>query len=119
MGWQLYMEALQSDLVDIQGGTTGEGIHCGVMAGTVYTVLKTFCGLDVSHEMPGICPNLPDHWENVQFRFAFRDTVFRICISKKAVEISAENESNDDIFINIYGEKYLVERNQKLVVNQK
>jgi trehalose/maltose hydrolase-like predicted phosphorylase len=24
-GWELYMDALRSDLVDIQGGTTGEG----------------------------------------------------------------------------------------------
>ncbi|MCK4991335.1 MAG: glycoside hydrolase family 65 protein, partial [Bacteroidales bacterium] len=30
-GWELFMDALRSDLVDIQGGTTGEGIHCGVM----------------------------------------------------------------------------------------
>ena len=25
LGWGLYMDALRSDLVDIQGGTTGEG----------------------------------------------------------------------------------------------
>ncbi|MBT4551378.1 beta-phosphoglucomutase family hydrolase [bacterium] len=32
---ELYKEALESDYVDIQGGTTGEGIHTGVMAGTI------------------------------------------------------------------------------------
>jgi len=35
LSWQLYMDALTSDYNDIQGGTTGEGIHAGVMAGTV------------------------------------------------------------------------------------
>lgn len=33
--WDLYLEALTSDYIDIQGGTTKEGIHAGVMAGTV------------------------------------------------------------------------------------
>ncbi len=31
--WDLYNDALQSDYVDIQGGTTAEGIHMGVMTG--------------------------------------------------------------------------------------
>ncbi len=35
----LYKEALASDYEDIQGGTTGEGIHAGVMAATVYMAM--------------------------------------------------------------------------------
>ncbi len=53
MGWNLYLDALRSDLVDIQGGTTGEGIHCGVMAGTVYEVISTYAGLDLGGECAG------------------------------------------------------------------
>ena len=55
----MYMDALKSDLVDIQGGTTGEGIHCGVMAGTVYKALCIFGGLDISGDIPSICPGPP------------------------------------------------------------
>ncbi len=33
--WELLTEALESDLLDIQGGTTAEGIHLGAMAGSV------------------------------------------------------------------------------------
>jgi hypothetical protein len=32
--WQLFRQALESDVADVQGGTTQEGIHMGVMAGT-------------------------------------------------------------------------------------
>jgi trehalose/maltose hydrolase-like predicted phosphorylase len=35
MSWNLFREALESDICDIQGGTTHEGIHLGAMAGTV------------------------------------------------------------------------------------
>src|SRR5690606_36631729 len=31
---QYYAEALQSDVSDLQGGTTQEGVHLGAMAGT-------------------------------------------------------------------------------------
>ena len=30
-----FSEALESDILDIQGGTTPEGVHLGAMAGTV------------------------------------------------------------------------------------
>ena len=43
MSWNLYSDALASDFVDIQGGTTAEGIHAGVMAGTVLIALSYIC----------------------------------------------------------------------------
>ncbi len=39
---KLYQEALESDYSDVQGGTTAEGIHTGVMAGTVILALNDF-----------------------------------------------------------------------------
>ncbi|MBB4286518.1 glycoside hydrolase family 65 protein [Roseospira goensis] len=45
--WELFTQALHSDIDDIQGGTTPEGIHLGAMAGTVDLVQRCFTGLDV------------------------------------------------------------------------
>ncbi|MGC2856631.1 glycoside hydrolase family 65 protein [Novispirillum sp. DQ9] len=45
--WDLFLTALRSDLSDIQGGTTAEGIHLGAMAGTVDLVQRCFTGLEV------------------------------------------------------------------------
>jgi len=45
--WELFKQALHSDIDDIQGGTTPEGIHLGAMAGTVDLVQRCFTGLDV------------------------------------------------------------------------
>jgi trehalose/maltose hydrolase-like predicted phosphorylase len=37
--WRFLQHALESDVADVQGGTTAEGIHLGAMAGTVDIVL--------------------------------------------------------------------------------
>jgi len=39
--WDRFLFALRSDVDDIQGGTTKEGIHLGVMAGTLDLVQRT------------------------------------------------------------------------------
>ncbi|MBT3167103.1 glycoside hydrolase family 65 protein [Streptomyces sp. Vc74B-19] len=44
--WKFCQEALQSDIADIQGGTTGEGIHLGAMAGTLDLVQRGLAGLE-------------------------------------------------------------------------
>ena len=44
--WDFYRQALISDLSDIQGGTTAEGIHLGVMGGCLKGVVTNFAGLN-------------------------------------------------------------------------
>ncbi|GAF96535.1 unnamed protein product, partial [marine sediment metagenome] len=112
LGWQFYLEALKSDLTDIQGGTTGEGIHCGVMAGTVYSALSIFCGLDFSLEVPEICPDLPDNWKSIQFTFLFRGTIYKVAISKTEVKIICRNDKKNKIKIHLCGREHELLDNQ-------
>jgi trehalose/maltose hydrolase-like predicted phosphorylase len=42
-----FAEALQSDVSDVQQGTTAEGIHLGAMAGTVDQVQRVSTGIEV------------------------------------------------------------------------
>ncbi|MEO3845489.1 glycosyl hydrolase family 65 protein [Streptomyces sp. B22F1] len=48
--WTYCQEALASDVADIQGGTTGEGIHLGAMAGTLDMVQRGLTGLAVRED---------------------------------------------------------------------
>ncbi|MFJ9789554.1 glycoside hydrolase family 65 protein [Streptomyces globosus] len=43
--WRFCREALLGDVTDVQGGTTGEGIHLGAMAGTLDLVERAVVGL--------------------------------------------------------------------------
>jgi len=81
LGWQFYLEALKSDYTDIQGGTTKEGIHTGVMAGTVILALKAYAGLDVSGEQIKTAPRLPAAWRKVSFSVGFRGDRYHFVVT--------------------------------------
>jgi trehalose/maltose hydrolase-like predicted phosphorylase len=98
MSWQLYSDALASDFVDIQGGTTAEGIHAGVMAGTVLIALSTFAGISFDHEFLSFQPSLPDAWESLSFGLTFKGIHFKIKITK--TELFCKADSDASILLN-------------------
>ncbi len=117
IAWEMYTEALQSDLVDLQGATTGEGIHCGVMAGTVYSAISTYGGLDLSGEFPRIDPGLPVHWKNLSFGFHFRSDRFAVKITRNSVQIVYEKSRNNKIKVHICGQVYILKPGEVQIVN--
>ena len=116
IGWDLYLDALRSDLVDIQGGTTGEGIHCGVMAGTVYEVIATFAGLNLNGDIPDLNPSLPGHWKGMDFRFNFRGTNFSVSISENSLKISGKNAGKDKIKVHLCGNCFELSQDEPVSV---
>ncbi len=82
MAWKWFSEALKSDINDTQGGTTQEGIHCGVMAGTLDTVTRYFAGISFYNEKLNIHPNLPSQWKKLSLNVCFRGNIYSIEISK-------------------------------------
>lgn len=106
LSWQLYMDALTSDFNDIQGGTTGEGIHAGVMAGTVLVALSSYAGLDLSSDVPSFDPALPDQWRGMSFRFSFRGANWFVDINKDRLALKQENSKNKTLEVLVKGKKY-------------
>lgn len=69
LAWELYLEALTSDYIDIQGGTTQEGIHTGVMGATILLAHKSYAGLKIengTNVSVGKC--LPKQWKSLEFK---------------------------------------------------
>ncbi len=93
LSWKLYQEALYSDYRDIQGGTTAEGIHTGVMASTLAITLSDFAGLDIREEMIAIEPHLPKKWKNLSFHFTKQSVMYDVAISKESIEIEVNQET--------------------------
>jgi trehalose/maltose hydrolase-like predicted phosphorylase len=98
LSWELYADALASDFVDIQGGTTAEGIHAGVMAGTILIALSTFAGISFDRDYLSVQPSLPDAWESLSFGISFKGTRFHMTITKKQLTVNADKDSF--IFVN-------------------
>ena len=78
LSWKLYSDALSSDYNDIQGGTTGEGIHAGVMAGTIMIALNTYGGINLKKEQLEIHPALPENWGKLSCRLQFKGEKYEI-----------------------------------------
>ncbi len=94
LSWQLYANALHSDYADTQGGTTKEGIHAGVMAGTVLLALVSYAGLDVTGPVVGLAPRLPAHWRAMQFNIGFRGQRYYFELERDTVRIRADGDAD-------------------------
>ncbi len=70
--WRFLQHALESDVADVQGGTTAEGVHLGAMAGTVDIVLRSLAGLRPRGEVLRFDPALPAQLKRVRFSVHYR-----------------------------------------------
>jgi beta-phosphoglucomutase family hydrolase len=86
--FELYFDALQSDYRDVQGGTTGEGIHAGVMSSTVLVAVSTYAGLDLRGDHIVFNPVLPRHWRRMKFSFQYQGDDFDVEVDQLQVAIT-------------------------------
>ncbi|MET8681547.1 glycosyl hydrolase family 65 protein [Streptomyces sp. NPDC004647] len=70
--WTFVREALEGDVADLQGGTTGEGIHLGAMAGTLDLVQRGLTGLETRDDAlwldPVPLPELSEYGFSLRYR---------------------------------------------------
>jgi trehalose/maltose hydrolase-like predicted phosphorylase len=59
-------------LDDTQGGTTGEGVHLGAMAGTVDLVLRGYAGIQSREDKLWFDPCLPAELRRIRFDVFYR-----------------------------------------------
>jgi len=84
--WERFMAALESDVGDLQGGTTKEGIHMGVMSGTLDLLQRSYLGCSVRDGVLHFEPRLVDRLDGLVFSMQFRKTSIRISV--KGVELT-------------------------------
>jgi alpha,alpha-trehalase len=102
--WDLFREALESDVADVQGGTTPEGIHLGAMAGTVDIVLRHYAGIDTTGEMIGFHPRLPEHLRGMRLRLRHRGHWYEVRIQGDRFRLDIDKDGEMPVKINIMGE---------------
>ncbi len=69
---QFFADALQSDVSDIQQGTTAEGVHLGAMAGTVDLVQRVATGIEARNNVLRLNPQLPRELGRLDMRIRYR-----------------------------------------------
>ncbi len=70
--WELLSQALDSDIADLQGGTTKEGVHLGAMAGTVDLIQRCYTGIEPRANVLTFNPRLPDELTRLRTTVRYR-----------------------------------------------
>ncbi|WP_241386801.1 glycoside hydrolase family 65 protein [Rhodococcus sp. CH91] len=90
--WERFKLALESDVSDLQGGTTKEGIHMGVMGGTLDLVQRYYVGARGYGDVLVFRPKLISHLDGVAFSMRYRGTPLRVHIAGDTLSVRAEAE---------------------------
>jgi len=80
--------AFASDVHDVQGGTTPEGIHLGAMAGSVDLLFRCFTGLEVRAGSLYVNPVWPEELGVLEYDIVFRDHPVTLQVSGETIRVT-------------------------------
>ena len=87
--WQRFLAALESDIDDIQDGTTKEGIHLGVMAGTLDLVQRAYLGTQIRDNVVYFNPTLVDRLDGLSLPMQVRHTPINVSLRGSELTVTA------------------------------
>jgi len=90
--WERYMVALESDVGDVQGGTTQEGIHMGVMAGTLDLIQRGYLGTDIRDGVLQFDPKPVGNLDGLSFPMQFRGTPLEVELDGGMLTVAAQSD---------------------------
>jgi trehalose/maltose hydrolase-like predicted phosphorylase len=101
--WDLFREALVSDFVDIQGGTTREGIHLGAMAGTLNIILSRYAGVDTSGDTISIDPHPPKQVRRLRFGIQYCAKWLDLEVTRSKMRVTLARQAQGHLNVVIRG----------------
>ena len=108
--WDYFLQALDSDVTDVQGGTTPEGIHLGAMAGTVDLLQRAFTGLETRDGKLWLDPCLPDDLHSLAFRLHYREHHgIEVTVTHDRLVISGRRRIQAPLRLRVGGHDYQVD----------
>jgi alpha,alpha-trehalase len=107
--WPLFTEALHSDIGDIQGGTTPEGIHLGAMAGTVDLLQRCYTGIELRGNELHFNPVLPEELKRLSFRMRYRGHSLTVDVTSASVAIASDSCDAKAISIVVDGQALILQ----------
>ena len=104
--WRYFTEALQSDVADIQGGTTPEGVHIGAMGGIDDVLLSRFAGIDTMGETLCLDPCLPEELPELRLAILYQGRRVGLDLTHERVRISLQEDCPAPLDVFIQGARH-------------
>lgn len=101
-----FAAALQSDVSDVQQGTTAEGVHLGAMAGTVDLVQRVATGIEVRGDVLRLNPELPRELERLDMRLRYRGHALDLRLTRDSLTVRGRNGAVPPIALGVDGQVY-------------
>jgi len=99
-----FADALQSDVTDIQQGTTAEGVHLGAMAGTVDLIQRVSTGIEAKGDVLKLDPELPLEMEALDMRIRYRGHSLDLQLTRDALTVRGHDHEAAPISLCVAGE---------------
>ncbi len=104
--WRYFTEALQSDVADIQGGTTPEGVHMGAMGGIDDVLLSRYAGIDTMGDTLCLDPCLPDELPGMRLAIVYRGRRVALDLTRERIRISLEEDASSPLDVVVQGTRH-------------
>jgi beta-phosphoglucomutase family hydrolase len=98
-----FVQALQSDVGDIQQGTTAEGVHLGAMAGSVDLVLRVSTGIEIRGDVLWLNPRLPLELARLDLRIRYRGHALDLRLTRESLTVRGHATAAPPIVLSIEG----------------
>ncbi|WP_101949639.1 trehalose-phosphatase [Mycobacterium sp. 3519A] len=100
---EFFRDVLKSDVDDIQGGTTAEGIHLAAMVGSVDLVQRCFTGLEIRGNRIVLAPHWPESLGALGFPIHYRGHHLHVRVSGRGAEVSVGPQDVPPVLIECRG----------------
>ena len=104
--WQQFLEALESDVADVQGGTTPEGIHLGAMAGSVDLIQRAYTGIEARDDVLWLSPRLPEEVTDLELHVVYRGASLALTVDHQRLTVTVDSSSDMPVSVGYNGETF-------------
>ncbi|WP_227509525.1 glycosyl hydrolase family 65 protein [Ferrovum myxofaciens] len=101
-----FVQSLQSDVNDVQQGTTAEGVHLGAMAGSIDLMQRVSTGIEARGDVLHFAPELPQELERLDLSIRYRGHSLDLRLTRDALRVRGRDDAAPPISLcvedNIY-----------------
>ena len=114
--WDLFLQALHSDVSNARAGTTAEGIHLGAMVGTLDLIQRCYTGLETRQGVLRFNPVIPEELGAVAFDVRYRGHLVHLDFTTELARAKVDPNEGAPITIEIKGVRSIVEPGETVEV---
>jgi alpha,alpha-trehalase len=104
--WQCLLDALQSDVGDIQSGSSENGLHLGAMGGTIEIIERRYTGIDARGDILHFNPALPDELKKLSMRLYYRGSQLSVTVTHRHLHIETDHVARSPLTIALADQRH-------------